>query len=120
MNVDDDEETCCICLDFINEYTCNQHLKCKHKFHVKCISNISEMKCPLCRNDISKSLTKRQRKIIQLTQEKFKKERYEEIEDEVMSEQVYRTRRLLILLYFLTIIIQNPMSTNECILTFDI
>ena len=46
---------CCICLeklDKINDKENIIELDCKHKFHYKCISKITNNSCPLCRKKI--------------------------------------------------------------------
>ena len=44
---------CVICLSNLNNQTKIIKLKCNHKFHYNCISQIKNNLCPLCRDKIT-------------------------------------------------------------------
>jgi len=44
-------EECCICFELL-ESTHTVSLKCQHHFHLECIKQITNNKCPLCRATI--------------------------------------------------------------------
>jgi len=43
-------EECAICYNLLNEDVCN--IPCKHKFHNKCVKQMYDDKCPLCRQEM--------------------------------------------------------------------
>jgi len=51
MNTCIDNE-CVICLEEVDKHTNFKCKLCKNIFHTKCIYNLKEKKCPLCREEI--------------------------------------------------------------------
>lgn len=115
------DEECCICFEPLTEFTCPQILKCKHVFHTRCITNVTSLKCPLCRADIELSLTKRQRKIITRNHRKAEEERNQQLFDELMqleNRDSQRFNRVIFLLALLVVLSQNR-NEEEYLLTMN-
>ena len=51
VDCDPVDEECCICLDQGEKQWAFLRV-CKHRFHVECITEITQLKCPLCRTAI--------------------------------------------------------------------
>ena len=47
------DSQCCICLEDSMDKKNSDVTKCGHTFHVSCLYKIKNMRCPLCRQDIS-------------------------------------------------------------------
>lgn len=65
---------CPICLEPLTEFEMGQKMECQHHFHINCISGILSFSCPMCRKDITNSLTKTQRNAIHMNINKKHKE----------------------------------------------
>lgn len=46
------DNECVICLEEVDKHTNFKCKLCKNIFHIKCIYNLKEKKCPLCREKI--------------------------------------------------------------------
>ncbi len=57
---DTDFDDCLICLtQLFNESLITVKLQCEHRFHVKCLANVENGNCPLCRKVFDHEIIKR-------------------------------------------------------------
>ena len=77
---------CPICLEPLNVFDSGQKMECQHHFHINCISGILSFSCPMCRKDITNSLTKVQRNMIHMNiARKHKESVVEELDNTQIS-----------------------------------
>lgn len=100
------ESECAICIDS-EDGSLKQKFKCNHHFHVNCVNQLLSFQCPMCRQDMKNSLTKRQKKIIE---RRISAHNKVEISDEELALQ----QELMLLLSTISFLLQPPV-----ILTFD-
>lgn len=88
---------CAICLDSEDE-SLKQRFKCRHTFHVCCVNHLASFQCPMCRQNIEASLTRRQQRLIQKRIDARYKSEHDEQEMALQEELLLRIALISFLL----------------------